>query len=147
MIYKNLKESYNIFENGNSYINEVIGSETDNPGAGWYLLFAGGTSTLVDIASEIVVLIIILIISSIILLLITISQFIARLSQIGNEKKWKNSTSKIFIYITIVLQVLLFFVLISNLLSNLNFNRIFINISIDFKYNMYCSIYKKTIAN
>ena len=96
----------------------------DNPGAGWYLLIAGGTATMVDIAAGIANFIIIILIPSFMLFVIMSSQCIARLVQIGEEKQWKITTSKIFTYISIGLQVLLCLVLIFNLLSNLKFNRI-----------------------
>lgn len=103
-------------------VDEVNEMGSDNPGARWYLLMAGGTATMVDIAVGIANLIIILI-PSFILLVIMIFQCVARLVQIGQQKKWKDITSKILTYISIFLQILLCLVLIFNLSSNLSFNR------------------------
>lgn len=105
-------------------VNEVNEMGSDNPGAGWYLLIGGGTAAMVDIAAGIANLIIIILIPSFMLFLIMISQCIARLVQIGQQKKWKDITSKIITYISIVLQIILCLLLIFNLLSNLSFNRI-----------------------
>lgn len=79
---------------------------TDNPGSGWYLLIGGGTALLADFAITLAY-IIILGIPVLILFLIMILQLIARLLQIGEEKKGKNTTSKVFTIISIVLQITL----------------------------------------
>lgn len=83
-------------------INEV-NEGIDSPGAGWYLLFAGGTAVAIDFAMAISIMIFTLIIPGFLLFMIVVSQSIARLIQIGTEKKCKNTTSNIFTYISIVL--------------------------------------------
>ena len=70
-------------------INEV-NEGIDSPGAGWYLLFAGGTAVAIDFAMAISIMIFTLIIPGFLLFMIVVSQSIARLIQIGTEKKWKN---------------------------------------------------------
>lgn len=62
--------------------------------------------------------------------MIVVSQSIARLIQIGTEKKWKNTTSKVFTYISIVLQVLVCLSLLFNILSNLIVNKILLVIAL-----------------
>lgn len=79
---------------------------TDNPGSGWYLLIGGGAALLADFATALAY-IIILGIPLVILFFIVILQIIARLVQIGVEKKGKNTTSKVFTTISIVLQIIL----------------------------------------
>lgn len=86
-------------------INEV-NEGIDSPGAGWYLLFTGRTAVAIDFAMAISIMIFTLIIPGFLLFMIVVSQSIARLIQIGTEKKWENTTSKVFTYISIVLQVL-----------------------------------------
>ena len=111
-------------------VNDVNEMGSDNPGAGWYLLIAGGTAAMAEFAAGIAKLIIVILIPSLMLFIIMISQCIARLVQIGEEKKWKDITSKVITYISIVLQILVCFVLIFNLLSNLSFNKILVFISL-----------------
>ena len=62
--------------------------------------------------------------------MIVVSQSIARLIQIGTEKKWKNTTSKVFTYISIVLQVLVCLSLLFNILSNLIVNKMLLVIAL-----------------
>lgn len=111
-------------------INEVNEMGSDNPGAGWYLLFAGGTAVTIDFAMAISIMIFTLIIPGFLLFMIVVSQSIARLIQIGTEKKWKNTTSKVFTYISIVLQVLVCLSLLFNILSNLIVNKMLLVIAL-----------------
>lgn len=111
-------------------INEVNEMGSDNPGAGWYLLFAGGTAATIDFAMAISIMIFTLIIPGFLLFMIVVSQSIARLIQIGTEKKWKNTTSKVFTYISIVLQVLVCLSLLFNILSNLIVNKMLLVIAL-----------------
>lgn len=80
--------------------------DKDNPGAGWYLLIVGGTAFTTDLILTFAY-IIFLGIPILILIIIVISQIISILIQIGKQKKWKNTTSKVFTIISIVLQILL----------------------------------------
>jgi hypothetical protein len=56
--------------------------------------------------------------------LIALLQIIARLVQIGKEKKWKNVTSKVLTIISIVFQAWLCLVLIFDLVVLININKI-----------------------
>ena len=84
--------------------------ESTNPGAGEYLLltlFVSGLTFVGELGLLIVILFLFLIvpvISSILFLLLSI---IARLFQIGEEKKWKEITTKVIIYISMSLEALL----------------------------------------
>lgn len=118
------------FSGTQEVVNEVNEMGTDNPGAGWYLLIAGGTVGMVEIVAGIAILIIVIVIPSMMSLGIVISQCIARLVQIGQQKRWKDTTSKVFTYISIVLEILLCFVIILNLLSNLAFNRMLLLVAL-----------------
>ena len=110
-------------------INEV-NEGIDSPGAGWYLLFTGRTAVAMDFAMAISIMIFTLIIPGFLLFMIVVSQSIARLIQIGTEKKWKNTTSKVFTYISIVLQVLVCLSLLFNILSNLIVNKMLLVIAL-----------------
>lgn len=85
---------------------EVNKMGIDNPASGWYLIIGGGTALLADF-TILLVYIMILGIPILTLFIIVISQLIARLVQIGEEKKGKNTTSKVFTIISIVLQIIL----------------------------------------
>ena len=80
--------SFTSFTTTEQVINEV-NEGIDSPGAGWYLLFAGGTAVAIDFAMAISIMIFTLIIPGFLLFMIVVSQSIARLIQIGTEKKWK----------------------------------------------------------
>lgn len=118
------------FSTTNQVVDEVKEAGSDNPGAGWYLLLAGGTAAMADIAIGFAMIFLVLLIPGFMLFIIVISQGISRLVQIGEEKNWKNTTSKVFTYISIVLQILLVFVYIFNLLSNLNFNKFLLGLAL-----------------
>lgn len=108
----------------NNVVNETINLGSDNPGSGWYLLFAGGAGLAVDFAGAVATLLLILLIPCSILLAIIISQGIARLVQIGMQKRWKNITAKTFTYISITLQIVLCLMLLFLMMSNLSCNKI-----------------------
>lgn len=93
--------------------------DTDSPAAGYAVLAGLGIGTMSDIGSAIIIFTTVLLIPSFLLLIIVILQMIARLMQIGIEKHWKNITSKILTYISIVLQFLVCFVLLFDILSSL----------------------------
>ena len=94
--------SFTSFTTIEQVINEIKEC-SDSPGAGWYLLFIGGTAVAIDFAMAISIMVFTLIIPGFLLFMIVVSQSIARLIQIGTEKKCKNTTSNIFTYISIVL--------------------------------------------
>ena len=121
--------SFTSFTTTEQVINEV-NEGIDSPGAGWYLLFAGGTAVAIDFAMAISIMIFTLIIPGFLLFMIVVSQSIARFIQIGTEKKWKNTTSKVFTYISIVLQVLVCLSLLFNILSNLIVNKMLLVIAL-----------------
>lgn len=107
---------------------EQVGEElnemgTGNPGSGWYLLIGGGTALLADFAIALAY-IIILGIPLLILFFILISQIIARLVQIGEEKKGKNTTSKVFTIVSIVLQIILCTYLLFIIICEFEINKI-----------------------
>ena len=106
-----------------------------------YFLIKGGFSFMLDFTVGITYLFITLIIPSFILLAIIFSQSIARLFQIKSKKKWKNITSKIFTYISLILQFLLFarlFIILS--IPNINVITIFIALFIKI-FCIICFIY------
>lgn len=80
--------SFTSFTTTEQVINEV-NEGIDSPGAGWYLLFAGGTAVAIDFAMAISIMIFTLIIPGFLLFMIVVSQSIARLIQIGTEKNGK----------------------------------------------------------
>ena len=121
--------SFTSFTTTEQVINEV-NEGIDSPGAGWYLLFIGGTAVAIDFAMAISIMVFTLIIPGFLLFMIVVSQSIARLIQIGTEKKWKNTTSKVFTYISIVLQVLVCLSLLFNILSNLIVNKMLLVIAL-----------------
>ena len=94
--------SFTSFTTIEQVINEIKEC-IDSPGAGWYLLFIGGTAVAIDFAMAISIMVFTLIIPGFLLFMIVVSQSIARLIQIGTEKKCRNTTSNIFTYISIVL--------------------------------------------
>ena len=55
-----------------------------------------------------------------------ISQMVARLFQIGKEKNWKRITSNVFTYISMILEILLFFNLITVMIGRFHVNTILI---------------------
>ena len=112
------------FSTTKEVVNDVNEMGSDNPGAGWYFLWAGGTAAMVDMAIGFAYLFLIILIPGFMLFIIIVSQCIARLVQIGEEKNWKNITSKVFTYISMTLQFLLVLVLIFDLVSNLSVNKI-----------------------
>lgn len=112
------------FATTNNVVNEAVNMGNDNPGAGWYLLFAGGVSFTTEFASAIAILLLILLIPCSILSAIIISQCIARLAQIGVQKRWKDVIAKILTYISITLQIVLCLILLFLIISNLSCNKI-----------------------
>lgn len=121
-------------------VDELNRSVNDTDGGEYllYFLIKGGFSFMLDFTVGITYLFITLIIPSFILLAIILSQIIARLFQISTEKKWKTIASKIFTYISLMLQFLLFarlFVILS--IPNINVVAIFIALFI----NIFCIIF------
>lgn len=115
---------YEPFSTTKGIVNEVNQLGSDNPGSGWYLLVAGGTSLFAEagiILSYFIIFIVVVGIPAFILFLVIIFQGIARVFQIGTEKKWKNITSKVFTYISSVLLVLLCLVLFYEFYALRNF--------------------------
>ena len=112
---------YNIGNVQNSVTGEIIEQEVDtnSPASGWFLLGGLGIGAVADIGHAIMIGFAVLIIPGFLLLITAILQIIARLMQIGIEKHWKNITSKVLTYISIVLKFLVCFVLLFDVLSNL----------------------------
>lgn len=104
--FSNKYMDYNFFSITEGIVNDVNQMESDNPGAGWYLLIFGGGSLITEFGIVLLYFIFVIVIPGFILFIIMASQGIARLVQIGNEQKWKNTTSKVFTYISLVLLIL-----------------------------------------
>lgn len=75
---------------------------------------------LIDFALAIYLAILCLIIPCGVLLLKLVLMVIARLFQIGNQKKWKNIVSKVFIYISLVLMIFLGIYILLLFINTLN---------------------------
>ena len=113
---------------------EQVGKElnemgTGNPGSGWYLLIGGGTALLADLAIALAY-IMILGIPVLILFFILISQLISRLVQIGEEKKGKNTTSKVFTIISIVLQIIICIYQLFIIICEFEINKILLSLAL-----------------
>lgn len=102
--------------NANSLTEDII-SLTVDTNAPLFLLFGLGVGLLGDLSYAIIISFTVLILPTFLLLIITILQIVARLMQIGVEKHWKNITSRVLTWISIVLQVLVCCVLIFNILN------------------------------
>jgi len=102
---------------------------TGNPGSGWYLLIGGGTALLADFAVALLY-IIILGIPVVILFFILVSQLVARLVQIGEEKEGKNTTSKVFTIISIVLQIILCVYQLFIIICEFEINKILLSLAL-----------------
>jgi len=129
-----------IFEDFNfpatSIVMDNVNNASENdPGVGWYFLLAGSTALTIDILSGFAIIILLVFLPISISLLVVILQTLARLFQIGNNKKWKDITGQILSIISIIIQILLCNVLVFNLLSNFSVSKIllflalFINIT------------------
>lgn len=93
------------------------------PGSGAYLIFGGAMAITADLALAFAHAIM-LGIAFFMLFIIIILQIIARLVQIGDEKKWKNTTSKTLTTISVALQILLCIYLLFIMISNFMINKI-----------------------
>lgn len=104
------KFDYPGFELSNRVLNEV-NSSPDAPGSGEYLMIAGSMAFGLDVIGVLGVMLVyafILFIAPLVAEFLTILFIlIARLVQIGDVKKSKNTASKVLIYIGIVFQALL----------------------------------------
>lgn len=129
LCYCSYKYSFISFPTTKQVINSVNES-SNSSGAGWYLLFAGGTAVTLDFLMDLSIMIFTIILPGVLLFIMIASQGIARLIQIGTEKKWKNITSKVFTYISIFLQALVCLLLILNILSDLSVNKILLAIAL-----------------
>lgn len=122
----------------NNAVNETLDMGSDNPGAGWYLIFAGGAGFALDFAYGITVLFFALLVPAIILSAIIFFQCIARLIQIGKYRKWKYIIGKIVTCISVTLQLMLCLLLTCLLASNLPLNKILLLITLIL--NVFCII-------
>lgn len=98
---------YKFFSITEGIVNDVNQMGSDNPGAGWYLLIFGGGSLITEFGIVLLYFIFVIVIPALILSLVILLQVIARLFQIGNEKEWKRTTSKVLTYISMSFQILL----------------------------------------
>ncbi|MBQ7137049.1 MAG: hypothetical protein IJO43_03650 [Bacilli bacterium] len=90
-----------------SKMSETFNNMENDPGAGWYLIFAGGAAILGDLALGLLLVWYIIFVPFIMNLLIIILQGIARLFQIGVEKDWKKIVSKVLTVLSIIIRILL----------------------------------------
>lgn len=109
-------------------IDEVV--DTNSPLAGWQLLFGVGIGSMADVGIALAMGFLVIIIPGFLLLMIAILQSISNLIQIGGEKHWKNTTSKVLTYISIVLQVLVCLLLLFDILNNNIVNKMLLVIAL-----------------
>ena len=115
---------FNLFPVSSEVVENVNNAGEGNPGAGWYLLIVGGIGLGADLAMGFILIFILLFIPFFMNIFIIASQGIARLFQIGLEKNWKNTVSKVFTVISIIIQTLLCLLLLLILLTNLEISKI-----------------------
>ena len=98
-------------------VSEEVEKMKDNnfPGGGEYLLIGGGSAVFIDFMYFAMSMIFVIVVPCGILFVIIILQFIARLVQIGIEKKGKDIASKIFTGISIFLDIGLGYILICDI--------------------------------
>jgi len=89
----------------------------ENSHAGMILL---PMTIMLDFSLALIYLIFLLLIPAALRLIIVSLVIIARLFQIGHNKKWKDTTSKVFIYISFALQILLALYFILFFINTLN---------------------------
>lgn len=111
-----------------SVVDEVNEMESDNPGGGWYFLFAGGSAMMLDFAIGFFAIFFVFFVPAILYFIIVLSQIISRIVQIGENKKWKNITSKVFTYISVIFQVILCIILLICISSNFALNKILLSV-------------------
>lgn len=92
---------------------------TDSPATGWFVLGGMGIGMMADIGTAIMIALFTLIIPGFLLIGIVFLQGIARLVQMGSEKHWKNITSKVLTYISIILLVLVCLILLLDILAGI----------------------------
>lgn len=112
------------FGTTNKVYNEVQQAGSNTPGAGEYLLIAGGVSLIADFAALFLLFCFIMLLPACMAAIISILQIVCRLIQIGEEKKWKNKTAKIMTYITGSIHILLSLLMLFLMFGNFIFNRI-----------------------
>lgn len=86
------------------------GVDGDTPGGGELILISAvisGMTFLGELTLVIIIIVMFLVIPIVVNLLTLIISLIARLFQIGESKNWKNMTTKVLLYVSIVLQGLL----------------------------------------
>lgn len=98
--------------------------EEGNPGSGWYLLFAGGVALLGDFTILFFFVFLLIFVPFVMNFLIVIIQGVARLFQIGLEKKWKNIVGKVLTVISIIIEILLCIILLFIFISNVQVSKI-----------------------
>lgn len=115
---------FNLFPFTSEVAENFNNAGSDNPGAGWYLLFAGGIALLGDFAIGLVLVFSLIFVPFIMNAFVLIIQCVARLFQIGVEKNWKGTVGKVLTVISIITQILLSIVLLINLISNIPVSKI-----------------------
>ena len=122
-------DDFNLFPITNEVV-ENFNEMEDNPSSGWYLILAGGGALLADFTIGIALVFILVFIPIMMNLLIIVFQIIARLFQIGAEKKWKNIVSKVFTVFSIIVQVQLCILLFFAVISEIQISKILLFISL-----------------
>ena len=113
-----------------SKVSETFNGMENNPGSGWYLIFAGGAALLSDLALGFLLVWYVIFVPFLLNLLITSLQGIARLFQIGVEKNWKNIVSKSLTIISIIIKIILCLLLLLVLFIGFQVSQIILFVSL-----------------
>jgi len=99
-------------------IGDMVSEAGNNPGVGEFFAIFGTMSITADIFVTAYYFGLIIGVPFLILIIMSAAQLIALLFQIGEEKRWKLITGKVFTCITTVFQVLLCLTLLFNIFAN-----------------------------
>lgn len=118
----------------NSYLNQVTEKmeEQEEIGdvEGYAYIMEAITATVADAGEVIGIIIFIFLIPICTTLLSVIFQTSSKLLNFGKEKKWKNTIGIVFLYFSIILQIMLCLNLVFDLLVNLKINKIYITVAL-----------------
>lgn len=99
-------------------IGDIAEKSGNNPGVGEFLGIFGTIAVTSDVFITAYYFSMIIAVPFFILAVMSISQLLALLFQIGEEKQWKLITGKVFTWITTVLQVILCLTILINIFTN-----------------------------
>ena len=99
-------------------IGDMVNEAGNNPGVGEFFAIFGTMSITADIFVTAYYFALIIGVPFIILVIMSAAQLIALLFQIGEEKRWKLITGKVFTCITAVFQILMCLTLLFNIFAN-----------------------------